>query len=243
MLFFYHIKNLIRVASPLIIFFFISCAYFNTFYNAQESFKKAKVIIDNKKYTEKDLPVAAKNFLDEAIINSKVVLEKYPDSRWVEDAYYITGASLLLKEDFEGSKKYFTTLIEEFSKSKYSKESILWLSLCEFKLGNFESYKTLISRLTGEKARLNRYEKYILQQILADVSISDNENQLVYKHLNLSLKFAANDNQRIKIYNKLINFSEQIEDYDNLVIYLDKLYPLIEDEREKKEIKYITRLS
>ena len=116
---------------------------------------------------------------------------------------------------------------------------MLWLSLCEFKLGNFESYKTLISRLTGEKARLNRYEKYILQQILADVSISDNENQLVYKHLNLSLKFAANDNQRIKIYNKLINFSEQIEDYDNLVIYLDKLYPLIEDEREKKEIKLL----
>ena len=122
MLFSYHIKNLIRLLGPLIISIFISCAYFNTFYNAQESFDKAKKIIDNKKYTEADLPVAAKNYLDEAIINSKVVLEKYPESRWVENAYYITAASLLLKEDFEGSKKYFTILTEDFPNNKYNKE-------------------------------------------------------------------------------------------------------------------------
>ena len=239
MLYYYHIKNLIRVILPLFIFFFISCAYFNTFYNAQESFKNAKKIINNKKYTETDLPVAAKNFLDEAIINSKVVLEKHPDSRWVENAYYITAASLLFKEDFEGSRDYFTTLIEKFPKSKYTKESMLWLSLCEFMVGNVTAYTDLIAMFTEQKVKLNRSEKFILQQILAEVNMKLNENELVYMHLNESLNFASSDSQKIKIYNKLINFTNFIQDYENLVIYLDKLYSLLEDDREKKEIKLL----
>jgi len=239
MLYYYHIKNLIRIILPLFIFFFISCAYFNTFYNAQESFKNAKKIINNKKYTETDLPVVAKNFLDEAIINSKVVLEKHPDSRWVEDAYYITAASLLFKEDFEGSRDYFTTLIEKFPKSKYTKESMLWLSLCEFMVGNVTAYTDLIVMFTEQKVKLNRSEKFILQQILAEVNMKLNENELVYMHLNESLNFASSDSQKIKIYNKLINFTNFIQDYENLVIYLDKLYSLLEDDREKKEIKLL----
>ena len=239
MLYYYHIKNLIKVVLPLFIFFFISCAYFNTFYNAQESFKNAKKIIENKKYTETDLPVAAKNFLDEAIINSKVVLEKYPDSRWVENAYYITAASLLFKEDFEGSRNYFTTLIEKFPKSKFLNESMLYLSFCEFMIGDVDAYTNLISKFTDKEIRLNRSEKFILQQILADVNMKLNENQLVYTHLNASLDFTSSDSQKIKIYNKLINFTDQIQDYQNLVVYLDKLYSLLENDREKKEVKLL----
>ena len=32
-------------------------------------------------------------------LDSKVVLQNYPDSRWVEEAYYILAVSSLLKED------------------------------------------------------------------------------------------------------------------------------------------------
>ena len=103
MLFYYHIKILCRLV--LIAFFTFSCAYFNTFYNAQDAFKNAKIIIDNKKYTETDLPIEAKKFFDEAILNSKITLQNYPNSRWVEEAYYILAVSSLLKEDYKGSKE------------------------------------------------------------------------------------------------------------------------------------------
>jgi len=235
MLFYYHIKILCRLV--LIAFFTFSCAYFNTFYNAQDAFKNAKIIIDNKKYTETDLPIEAKKFLDEAILNSKITLQNYPNSRWVEEAYYILAVSSLLKEDYKGSKEYFSILMETFPESNYYTESILWLSFCEYSLDNVDSYNNYISKLIDSNKKFNRYQSYIYNQILAKVSIDKNNTEDVYKYLNLCLKNSSSDSEKINIYNQFINYSENIDDYNTLVIYLEKLYDILTDDREKKNIK------
>ena len=235
MLFYYHIKILCRLV--LIAFFTFSCAYFNTFYNAQDAFKNAKIIIDNKKYTETDLPIEAKKFLDEAILNSKITLQNYPNSRWVEEAYYILAVSSLLKEDYKGSKEYFSILMETFPESNYYTESILWLSFCEYSLDNVDSYNNYISKLIVTNKKFNRYQSYIYNQILAKVSIDKNNTEDVYKYLNLCLKNSSSDSEKINIYNQFINYSENIDDYNTLVIYLEKLYDILTDDREKKNIK------
>ena len=221
----------------LITFFTFSCAYFNTFYNAQDAFKNAKIIIDNKKYTETDLPIEAKKFLDEAIINSKITLQNYPNSRWVEEAYYILAVSSLLKEDYKGSKEYFSILMETFPKGNYYTESILWLSFCEYSLDNVDSYNNYISKLLDNNKKFNRYQNYIYNQILAKVSIDKNNTDDVYKYLNLCLKNSSSDSEKINIYNQFINYSENIDDYDTLVVYLEKLYDILQDERDKKNVK------
>ncbi len=235
MLFYYHIKILCRLV--LIAFFTFSCAYFNTFYNAQDAFKNAKIIIDNKKYTETDLPIEAKKFLDEAILNSKITLQNYPNSKWVEEAYYILAVSSLLKEDYKGSKEYFSILMETFPESNYYTESILWLSFCEYSLDNVDSYNNYISKLIVTNKKFNRYQSYIYNQILAKVSIDKNNTEDVYKYLNLCLKNSSSDSEKINIYNQFINYSENIDDYNTLVIYLEKLYDILTDDREKKNIK------
>jgi len=235
MLFYYHIKILCRLV--LVTFFTLSCAYFNTFYNAQDAFKNAKTIIDNKKYTETDIPIEAKKFLDDAIINSKVVLQNYPDSRWVEEAYYILAVSSLLKEDYKGSKEYFSILLDTYPKSKYYIESILWLSFCEYRLDRVDSYKNYISKLIDNGKKLNRYQNYIYNQILAKVSIDKNNTQDVYKYLNLCLKYSSSDSEKINIFNQFINYSENIDDYITLVDNLEKLYDTLEDDRDKKNVK------
>ena len=235
MLFYYHIKILCRLV--LIAFFTFSCAYFNTFYNAQDAFKNAKIIIDNKKYTETDLPIEAKKFLDEAILNSKITLQNYPNSRWVEEAYYILAVSSLLKEDYKGSKEYFSILMETFPESNYYTESILWLSFCEYSLDNVDSYNNYISKLIVTNKKFNRYQSYIYNQILAKVSIDKNNTEDVYKYLNLCLKNSSSDSEKINIYNQFINYSENIDDYNTLVIYLEKLYDIVQDDRYKKNIK------
>jgi len=235
MLFYYHIKILFRLV--LIAFFTSSCAYFNTFYNAQDAFKNAKIIIDNKKYTETDIPLEAKKFLDEAILNSKITLQNYPNSRWVEEAYYILAVSSLLKEDYKGSKEYFSILMETFPESNYYTESILWLSFCEYSLDNVDSYNNYIFKLIDSNKKFNRYQSYIYNQILAKVSIDKNNTEDVYKYLNLCLKNSSSDSEKINIYNQFINYSENIDDYNTLVIYLEKLYDILQDDRYKKNIK------
>ena len=239
MLSFYHISDSRKVVTFLLVFIFTSCAYFNTFYNAEESFENAKQIINLRRYTETDLSIEAKKFLDEAILNSKIVLEKYPDSKYVEDAYYIISVSMLLKDDFEGSKKYFSILSSKFPNSKYHIESRLWISLSDLKLENIKEARTLISTIIEDDIKLSKYENFIYYQILSDFSVFDKDIESAYQHLNTSLKYSLDDRQKINIYNKLINLSERFGYYDNLVLYLDKLYNLLEDEKEKKEIKLI----
>jgi len=236
----YHITSLRKIVIFLFFFIISSCVYFNTFYNAEESFKKAKQIINLQDYRETGLPIEAKNLLDEAIINSKIVLQEYPNSKYVEDAYYIISVSMLFKDDFEGSKEYFLTLLEKYPNSKYYIESKLWISLCELKLGHIEEARILLPNIIKENFNPSKYEKFIYYQILSEFSIVQQEIESVYQHLNSSLKYSSSDKQRINIYNKLIRVSEEFEDYNNLVLYLDELYDILEDEKERKNIKLVS---
>jgi len=69
---------------------FVSCVYFNTFYNAETSFKKAMKIIEESPILDDDeLPSQAKKLLGDAIDNSKLVIKEYPDSKYVDDAIFI----------------------------------------------------------------------------------------------------------------------------------------------------------
>jgi len=56
-------------------FYFISCVYFNTFYNAENSFKQANEIIDNSPYSfeQTEIPNAAKKLLNESILSCNIV--------------------------------------------------------------------------------------------------------------------------------------------------------------------------
>ena len=127
--------------------------------------------------------------------------------------------------------------METFPKSNYFTESILWLSFCEYRLGDIDSYNNYISRFLDNKKRLSKYQNYIYNQILAKVSIDKNKTEDVYKYLDLCLKYSSSVSEKINIYNQLINYSQNINDYYSLVENLEKLYDVLEDDREKKNVK------
>ena len=85
-----HLNHHYFLSPILFCLVFISCVYFNTFYNAEISFKKALQIIEESPIIEDgELPIQAKKLLDEAIENSKLVLKEYPESKYVDDAVFI----------------------------------------------------------------------------------------------------------------------------------------------------------
>ena len=87
---------------------------------------------------------------------------------------------------------------------------------------------------------MEKYEKFLYYQILSEFSMVQQETEAIFQYLNSALKYSSSDKQRINIYNKLIRVSEEFEDYNNLVLYLDELYDILEDEKEKKDIKLIS---
>lgn len=77
----------------LVLLMFSSCAYFNTFYNARESYREALELSK----ASPDAPTSMEAvLLEDAITGAAKVLAGYPDSRWADDAQLLMGDALLL---------------------------------------------------------------------------------------------------------------------------------------------------
>jgi tetratricopeptide (TPR) repeat protein len=87
-------RNSLRLLLPLLpLLVLSSCAYFNTFYNARESYQDALELAEENP----DTPTSAEAvLLDEAVTGAAKVLAGYPDSRWADDAQLLMGDALLL---------------------------------------------------------------------------------------------------------------------------------------------------
>ena len=82
------------------------CAYFNTFYNAQEHYKDAeKIRIEN---FGNQLPSRAIQEYEKAIEKSQKVLTDYSDSKYVNDELLLKWKSLFLKDNMIAQKKHLT---------------------------------------------------------------------------------------------------------------------------------------
>ena len=64
--------------------YLLSCAYFNTFYNAEQYFKRAEKIRLEK--AGETVPVSAIDSYSKVIEKSRMVLEEYPDTRYRKNA-------------------------------------------------------------------------------------------------------------------------------------------------------------
>jgi tetratricopeptide (TPR) repeat protein len=84
----------VRLLLPLMSLLTISsCAYFNTFYNARESYQDALELAEENP----DTPTSTEAvLLEEAVTGAAKVLAGYPDSRWADDAQLLMGDALLL---------------------------------------------------------------------------------------------------------------------------------------------------
>ena len=111
-----------KISLFVFFFFFTSCVYFNTFYNVKDSFNNAIEIIENdssKNFSKNrkdrknslELSSAAKKMLRESIASSNIVLQKYPNSKYVDDAVYYIGRSYFYLGEIYKAEKFFTKLI------------------------------------------------------------------------------------------------------------------------------------
>ena len=216
-----------------------SCVYFNTFYNAKVSFNNARKMIDSMDFRETQIPAQAKTLLDEAISNSRLVINNHENSKFVKDAYYIISVSMFFKEDYKGAKDNFKKLIDIFPNEKIKSEAYLWLSYCELKLNNLDISKHILDKEIS-KVKLSKNEKYLFNIINAELLIKNEQFSDAYLIYQDAIKYAATDAEKIKIYNQLIKVSYDNDDYLSLVKFLDDIYPFLKTVKEKKEIKLLS---
>ena len=207
-------------------FYFTSCVYFNTFYNAENSFKQANEIIDNSSfnYENNDIPTSAKKLLNESIISSNIVLNEYSDSKYVDDAIYYMGRSYFTLAEYFKSEKYFSELINKYPDSKYFNESKLWLEYTRLKLQPkdviLENLK-LIEKIINPKNDKKLF--FLLHNIKGDFFAEKKQYIDAFEEYEKALKYVNLNSKKNMIYSKLSYLSESEKMYEYAANYLDKL--------------------
>lgn len=111
----------------------LSCAYFNTVYNAKTYFHEGKKLV-----THDTLIVDSDNF-DKAIEKSTSIIVKYPNTRWVDDALFMMGASYYYKGDYSRALEKLDFLAQNYPESGFYYEAQYLMGLANYKLQKYGS--------------------------------------------------------------------------------------------------------
>ena len=146
-----------------------SCVYFNTFYNAETSYEKALIIIEESPITIEDkLPSQAGKLLGEAIENSKLVIENYPDSKFIDDAVFIIGRASFLRDEVAIAEKYFKMILELYPESRYYQLTEIWLAYTYFRMGLIDSAQTDLNKIQARNPN-DKKQLFIIHNLLAEI--------------------------------------------------------------------------
>jgi tetratricopeptide (TPR) repeat protein len=189
--------------------FLQSCAYFNTFYNAEEHYNIAeKVRIQN---FGDSLPARAIQEYGKAIEKSDKVLTDYSDSDYVEDAMLLKGKSHFFRREYDSAKEAFIAL-QDSEESFFIDETKYWLALCKWKdlkpQPAINDLKNLLSNTDSVDLKSRIY--LVLGEIYLDNEDSDN----AFYFLNLG---AENSNDRLtreQIYFQIAELSYNKKMYE-----------------------------
>ena len=189
--------------------FLQSCAYFNTFYNAEEHYNIAeKVRIQS---LGDSLPARAIQEYGKAIEKSDKVLTDYSDSDYVEDAMLLKGKSHFFRREYDSAKEAFISL-QDSEESFFINETKYWLALCKWKdlksQPAINDLKNLLSNTDSVELKSRIY--LVLGEIYLDNEDSDN----AFYFLNLG---AENSNDRLtreQIYFQIAELSYNKQMYE-----------------------------
>ena len=115
----------------LFVVFSSSCAYYNTFYNAEQYFEEAE-----KLRLEKDgemIPISAMDKYGKTIEKSKKVIEDFPESKYVNEALLLMGKARYYRSDYDLAIDNLKVIMNDGS-DKINEEAKYWQALCKLSL-------------------------------------------------------------------------------------------------------------
>jgi len=202
---------------------FTSCVYYNTFYNAEKSFENATQIIEESPLLEEsEVSPQAKKLLDESIANSYIVLDKYPESKYVDDAYFIISKARFLKSEYPLSIEYLDRLISEFPASVYINEAKIRKAYAQLRMGQVDSSRYKLDDIL-KNLKLTSKEKLITLKFQAELALADGKIDSTLFFYEEAIRLSKRASNKVAIYMKLIDISQKSNLYTQMITYLDKL--------------------
>jgi len=143
----------------LLVLLFVSCAYFNTFYNAKQYYRKG-YLETKKRRTSKPTSGERTNYT-KAIDKALKLIEFYPKSKYVDDALMLLGKSYYFLGEYIKARRKFIELRTNYPRSGLRMEADLWLGKTYLALNQLDDaereFRRLINRKVSKKIKGEAY--------------------------------------------------------------------------------------
>ncbi|MBN2537829.1 tetratricopeptide repeat protein [candidate division WOR-3 bacterium] len=146
----------LRRLLPLVVLLATGCAYFNTFYNARNYYR------DGLKLKEQQQVSQAKARFEKSIEKSALVISRWPQSRWVDDATFLIGRSYYEMGQYGKALRHFERLALAFPNSPLVPEARLFRGMSLLRDGQFGDARVVLGDVQQSHPRLRDEAAYEL---------------------------------------------------------------------------------
>lgn len=191
-----------------LLLFLQSCAYFNTFYNAENIYKRAEELRNSSAENDDTLYM---NEYQKALVKAEKLLQQYPDSRFALDARFMKAKSLFYLNEFDQSKIIFSEIMSE-SEIVFHDESSYWLSLIKWK-----NSQPVLAIEELENLFSSTFDKSLKSKIalsLGEIYLSIDNYPLAYSYFIKGVNLTNDRLLKEKIYFSIANLSYKRNDYE-----------------------------
>ena len=185
------------------------CAYYNTFYNAQQYYEEAEKIRLQKE--GKTIPITAMDKYGKTIQKCQKVLRDYPESKFRTDAFLLMAKSKFYRKDYDLAIDDIRIVTQEGNDNQIEEAQYL-RALCKWKKGNAQTGIDELTRLLQISNSKEIQSKCHLS--LAEIAQELKDSDLAMYHLVEGARLTKNRDQKSAIYGRLAEMAFNKEDYD-----------------------------
>ncbi len=185
----------------LVIILISGCAYFNTFYNAQTFFDEATHKMEQELANSGKVSKSTYTIFENAAQKAQKVIERYPESKYVDDAMYIAGVSNYHLQKYTIARSMFSRLTIEFPSSPYYAEANLWIARCYYESGEKEiAFNLLESFISDPKNARYHGEAMSLAGYLA---LDENQEEKAFEYFDQAVELTDDLNTKSNLLYEL----------------------------------------
>ncbi len=204
-----HLRHLWLIS----IFFTVSCAYFNTFYNAQSYFEKAE---DQRleKLGQK-LPNSVLDDYGKSIKRCQKVINDFPESRFRVPAMMLMSKARYYRSEYKSSLEQLQG-IKQLKNEEYEEEVHYWIALCKWRLGKVQFALDALHQLSETTESRDLKSRCLLSR--ADINLELSQDSIALEELEAAAELTRNNTQKSQIYTRLADLAFKKGDYEKALL-------------------------
>ncbi|HDQ99696.1 MAG TPA: tetratricopeptide repeat protein [candidate division WOR-3 bacterium] len=142
--------KLIRRSARLLpaLLLFAGCAYFNTFYNAQRYYREGVQLSEQRQVGQ------ARSRFEKAVEKSALVLTRWPNSRWADDATFLIGQSYYEMGQYGRAIRHFDQLVLAFPESPLVPRAVYYRGLAMLRNREYGPARVLLDQVRRDYPQL-----------------------------------------------------------------------------------------